>query len=223
MALQLELCFDAEMPRVFAIISEEFGHDCEYIETIYPAHATDSAEQLGQNAFSPCDRVTPTPPSSRSPTSPSTKSLVLLNEISTIAGCCRSVFREAGGQYHDGHGISQQATCPSPDVDDIIDESSAAGIGASSGPTPPRVLLCSFARVCVTMLFRWRFGDRWCGSMRLDGMAGGIAVVTLIVQERWEPLAPFLITTLSQYPLILGKLWLRKHGESHMNCDRLTF
>lgn len=32
---------DADMPRAFAIISKAFGHDHEYIEAVFPAHATD--------------------------------------------------------------------------------------------------------------------------------------------------------------------------------------
>ena len=48
--------------------------------------------------------------------------------------------------------------------------------------------------------------------------------LTLTVQGHTKLLAPFLITKLGQYPLILGKPWMQKHGVIlNMNCDKLTF
>ena len=51
-----------------------------------------------------------------------------------------------------------------------------------------------------------------------------VIYLTLIVQGHTELLAPFLITKLGQYSLILGKPWIRKHGVIlDMSCDKLTF
>lgn len=47
---------------------------------------------------------------------------------------------------------------------------------------------------------------------------------TLTVQGHTESLAPMLVTTLGQHPLILGKPWMRKHGVIlDMSCDKLAF
>ena len=46
----------------------------------------------------------------------------------------------------------------------------------------------------------------------------------LTMQSYIKLLAPFLITKLGQYPLILGKLWMQKHDIiMNMSCDKLTF
>ena len=47
---------------------------------------------------------------------------------------------------------------------------------------------------------------------------------TLTVQGHFELLAPMLVTSLGQHPIILGKPWMRKHGVIlDMSCDKLTF
>ena len=47
---------------------------------------------------------------------------------------------------------------------------------------------------------------------------------TLTVQGHSELLAPMLITSLGQHPIILGKPWMQKHGVIlDMSCDKLTF
>ena len=47
---------------------------------------------------------------------------------------------------------------------------------------------------------------------------------TLTVQGHSELLAPMLVTSLGQHPIILGKPWMRKHGVIlDMSCDKLTF
>ena len=47
---------------------------------------------------------------------------------------------------------------------------------------------------------------------------------TLTVQGHTKMLAPLLVTQLSQHPIILGKLWMRRHGIIlNMSCDKLTF
>ena len=47
---------------------------------------------------------------------------------------------------------------------------------------------------------------------------------TLTVQGHSKLLAPMLVTSLGQHPIILGKPWMRKHGVIlDMSCDKLTF
>ena len=47
---------------------------------------------------------------------------------------------------------------------------------------------------------------------------------TLTVQGHSELLAPMLVTSLGQHPIILGKPWMQKHGVIlDMSCDKLTF
>ena len=47
---------------------------------------------------------------------------------------------------------------------------------------------------------------------------------TLTVQGHSELLAPMLVTSLGQHPIILGKPWMRKHGVIFdMSCDKFTF
>ena len=47
---------------------------------------------------------------------------------------------------------------------------------------------------------------------------------TLTVQGHTKSLALFLVTKLGQHLLILGKLWMQKHGVIlNMSCDKLTF
>ena len=47
---------------------------------------------------------------------------------------------------------------------------------------------------------------------------------TLTVQSHSELLAPMLVTSLGQHPIILEKPWMRKHGVIlDMSCDKLTF
>ena len=47
---------------------------------------------------------------------------------------------------------------------------------------------------------------------------------TLTVQGHSKLLAPMLVTSLGQHPIILRKLWMQKHGVIlHMSCDKLTF
>ena len=47
---------------------------------------------------------------------------------------------------------------------------------------------------------------------------------TLTVQSHSELLAPMLVTSLGQHPIILGKPWMQKHGVIlDMSCDKLTF
>ena len=46
----------------------------------------------------------------------------------------------------------------------------------------------------------------------------------LTVQGHTESLAPFLVTKLGQHSIILGKLWMKKHGVIlDMNCDKFIF
>ena len=47
---------------------------------------------------------------------------------------------------------------------------------------------------------------------------------TLTVQGHSELLAPMLVTSLGQHPIILKKPWMQKHGVIlDMSCDKLTF
>ena len=47
---------------------------------------------------------------------------------------------------------------------------------------------------------------------------------TLTVQGHSELLAPMLVTSLGQHPIILGKPWMQKHSVIlNMSCDKLTF
>lgn len=59
MSLRLELCYDADMPRAFAIVSESFGHEHEYIETLFPAHNTDAGRAAGAERFLTMKHIDP--------------------------------------------------------------------------------------------------------------------------------------------------------------------
>jgi hypothetical protein len=47
MALKVELCTEADMPRAFEIISVAFGHIHAYVEAVWPEHDTDAGRAAG--------------------------------------------------------------------------------------------------------------------------------------------------------------------------------
>ncbi|KAL1609176.1 hypothetical protein SLS59_001540 [Nothophoma quercina] len=46
-SFEVQPCTEADIPRVFEIISLAFAHDHEYVDAIFPAHATPAGRRIG--------------------------------------------------------------------------------------------------------------------------------------------------------------------------------
>ena len=49
MSVVVELCGDADIDRVFHIVSDTFTHDEPYIDAVYPKHDTPAGQIQGRN------------------------------------------------------------------------------------------------------------------------------------------------------------------------------
>ena len=47
MSFKLAVCSDADMPRFFAVVSDAFGHEHPYFDSVFPHHDTPSGRAAG--------------------------------------------------------------------------------------------------------------------------------------------------------------------------------